>query len=257
MPKQLAGVLGIVLVALAPFAIAAPCTQGTLEQYTQLPGPCDIGPATFELFEAADAGITGASILHPSDVGITPLPSSVEPGLLVTFNSSAPVTGAQAFDIVESLFRFTVSTGGGVVLTGARLTLNNATATGNGVAAGAENLCLEGAFGAPFDPTDCSGLPDVLLAVVIAGFPPDPIHVSTTFPSGVASLDALADLSVDSGNSLDPNVPGTASLESVELRFITSAVVRVPEPASSALVLLALAVALAPRRFRRPPATLP
>jgi hypothetical protein len=233
MSKILNRLLGVALVAVAPLAVAAPCVPGTLQDYFDLVGGCEIGVTSFSEFTDIP-GPSGGTPIDPTLILVTPGSSVVNPHLTFTFDRTA--TGTDFFD---NVFRFLVSgTTASTRFNGARATLNGASATGNGVVTLVEDLCEDGTFD-PLTPTGCTGAPETLIALATE-FVSIP-SASTTLGSPISFFDVFADIGIDGG------LAGTASLVSATLAFAL-----VPEPPMFALLLVALAALAVTARRRLP-----
>ena len=207
-------------------ALGAPCASGTLQDYIDLGAGCTIGAVTFSNFTELAPPI-GATAISPAAIGVTPLASASNPGLLLALDIT--VTAGQFLD---AFFGFQVSD----TLTGASLVMAGASATGDGAVTVIEDLCR----GATFSGVVCPG--DSSTQIVFATEVDSDTAEATSFP-GVGLLGVLADIGVDGGPT------GSAELATVTLRFETGAAA-VAEPSS--LVLLPLAMLAAWLRRRAP-----
>lgn len=195
------------LLAAATAAFGGPCMPGTLQDYINLgAGGCTIGVVTFNNF-ATEPGQALATPVDPMLVSVTPGGSSLNPAFVVSSTLSAGP--GQLF---ESLFRLNASS----MLYGASISLNGASATGDGAVTGILDVCSGGMYAGP-GPTGCTGTSDSAVAVVLDGFamPMD----SRSFPVS-SFFDVFVDLSVDGGLS------GGAAFTSA-----TISLQAVPEPA--------------------------
>lgn len=219
--------VAVLSLSLSGPALAAPCASGTLQDYIDLGAGCTIGGVTFSNFTELTPPI-GATAISPAAIGVTPLSSPSNPGLLLTLDITAT-----AGQFLDAFFGFGVSD----TLTGASLTMAGATATGDGAVTVIEDLCR----GAAFIGVVCPG--DSTTQIVFATELDSDTVEATSFP-GVGLLGVLADIGVDGGPT------GSAELATVTLRFETGTAAAVAEPSS--LVLLPLAMLAAWLRRRAP-----
>jgi hypothetical protein len=204
---------------------AAPCLPGSLQSYIDLGAVgCSAGSVQFANFAPAP-GLTGATVIDPSEVQVTPGGPAFTPNLQFILGEAAGPG-----ELLDLLFRFEVSGSG---LSGGSLSLAGATATTDGAVTGIENLCIGGSFSGS-EPSGCPGLSDALAAFAIDGF--SQLSDSRQFPAS-SFFDVFVNLTVDGG------LTGTATLESATVNFNA-----VPEPSTFIFVLTALGFAALGRK---------
>ena len=186
MKKILVALILAVQSLLGAEALATPCTMSTLAAYIGLgSGGCTIGNFLFSNFSLLQQP-TGS--VPFTSVSVTPFASGMTIGL--DFGVNATATGNL---LLEDLISYRV-TGMSGLLNGASLFLTGATATGNGVVTGVENLCIGGLFLGSDGVSMCSGT-----AVNLGVFDSDPPD-SLKFPSS-SLLAVVTDIAVDGGVS--------------------------------------------------------
>lgn len=209
-------------------SLAGPCVPGTLQTYIDLGSSgCDLGLVTFGSFQTAP-GQNLATPIGPSAVQVSPGGTPFAPSLTFTLNQTANAT-----DLFESFFRFQ-ATG---PLAWDAITLNNPSATGDGVVTATEDICPD----ANFSGNAPQGCPASQSLVAFATADLAALSDSKTFPVS-SFFDIFVDLTVDGG------IDGTAVLPSATVQLSA-----VPEPSSVFLVLAGLgAIGLARRQRRNP-----
>jgi hypothetical protein len=191
------------LLSCASLLPAAPmmCSTQSLADYTGLTEGCTIGGTLFSNFSAQPSFLAGG--IDAADVSVTPLASTSTIG----FRFSLP---QQLLSPQGILIGYRVSNADS-----ARITLEDASASGDGVVTGVLNACVGGTYSGGI-PTGCSGSDQFALTFQ------DAIGGDTTavlsFP--LSSLDVFTDLVADGG------INGSASLVSATNLFTP-----VPEPA--------------------------
>lgn len=203
---------------------ASTCTNGTLADYIALgSGGCTIGVDTISNFQVA-SGIAGATPISPFDISISASGSGLNLSLTVSVDQTAAANSE-----LEALFSYQLS-GGSFV--GESSTLSGASETGDGAVTDIENVCAGGMF-APGMPTGCTGMSATLTTL-------DGVQNqnSTNFPARTF-FDVFTDLTLDGGLS------GSASGATV-----TNTYSGVPEPFTSSLTILGLALGLAAKLRR-------
>jgi hypothetical protein len=209
------------LVLAGAVANAAPCLPGSLQNYIDLGSAgCSAGDIQFTNFAIAP-GIFGATIIDPLEVQVTPGGSAFLPNLTFGLGVSAG-----AGDLHDLFFRFNLT---GPALTGSRLTLTGAGATGDGVVTGIGNFCLGASFPGN-EPTGCPTQSDSLIAFATAT---DSQLVDSRQLLQSSFFDVFVNLTVDGGPA------GTAGLQSGTIEFNA-----VPEPSTAVLFLTAFGIAL-------------
>lgn len=204
----------------------APCIPGTLQSYIALGATgCQVGSVQFSSFATAP-GQALATQISPSVVQISPGGSTFNPQLLFTLNSTA-----SAGQLLESFARFS-ATG---QLSGASITLNSPTVTGDGAVTGVLDVCA-GALFAGNAPGSCSGT--ARTAIAFATTAATTLTDSVSFASSTFA-DAFVDLAIDGG------LTGSAGLVSATVSFAA-----VPEPATVVLIAAGL-LAIGSMRKRR------
>lgn len=198
-------------------ALAGPCITGTLQDYINLgAGGCSLGAVTVSNFGVVP-GQNFATPIDPLTIQINPTGGYLSQ-LELVFDS-----GAQAGDLLESIFRFHAS-GAGLYVAGVRL--DDAGASGDGVVTSTLDVCAGGAF--PGDqPAGCGGTADSAVTLKTAGFsmPYDARYFQFT-----SFFDVFTDITIDGG------LNGSASLGRT-----TILVGAVPEPSQVVLMLSGLA----------------
>ena len=212
---------------------ATPCATGSLAAYISLGSKgCTIGGNTLLDFLALSSGTAGATPILPADVTISPLVGTDSPGIHAAINMTA-----SAGVLLETFFTYQVS---GQSYVSDSIKLAGSTQSGDGAVTDVQNFCAGGRFG-PDGVTGCTGFAGSLIAL-----------------NGVQNQDSTSFrpatlLSVTDDFTLDGGLSGSASGGNISDRFTA-----VPEPATSLLGGIALALALAlnvrpvaPSSFRR------
>jgi hypothetical protein len=233
--RNLVAGLGAWLV-LSGAAAAAPCVPDSLAGYIGLGAAgCTIGLNTFSGFQTF-AAPGAATPIEPGDVAVNPVVAASGSGFDFILNSTAG-GAAGAGDLFEILIGYQVS---GSNLTSARVQLDGATATGDGVVTAVTDLCA--AFAA-FGPGTCDPGPlQTLIALrseEVDDLASDPLFALLATPLGV-----VTDIAVDGG------IGGSASLSSAGNRF--GLALAVPEPSTVLLLALALGLIASIGRHRGP-----
>ncbi len=213
------------ILALSNSVFAAPCTNGTLADYIALgAGGCQNGSVLFSAFATAP-GQTGATLIAPTLITVTPDGTLFLPNLLFTVNRTA-----SSNQLLESFFRFKATS---TSVLGAAVALNGS-ATGTGDATASLDIC-RGAMFVGNSPTGCANTSTVL-ALQSVGFslPSD----STTFPP-VSLVDVFADLVAEGGGN------GTGTLNSATITLTAT-----PEPSTSQLFLAGISLLAMSQRRR-------
>ena len=223
--------LALLVVGIAPAAIAAPCLPGTLADYMALAGGCEIGTTTFTGFGLLADLPPGSTPIASTAITVTPVVSVANPGLTFGLGLSAA-----ANEVLATLIHFQALAGLASSLTGASIAIAGAQAAGDGVALMIEDLCAGGAFATP--PTGCSGTPLTMLA--LATELDSQLLDSVSF-AGVSLADVVVNFVIDGG------LAGSAALAGGTVRFSTDAVA-VPAPGTLLLALVALLALAATRR---------
>ncbi|MGI8988452.1 MAG: PEP-CTERM sorting domain-containing protein [Bryobacteraceae bacterium] len=194
------------------------CMTDNLANYIALAaGGCMVGTSTVNNFSTLGLP-TGSTAIAPSAVTITPLNMPNSPGLQFGLNVNA--SGSPQ----EILFGYNLSSGS---ITGATLTMANATAAGNGTASGLEHLCLGGNFTAG-TLTGCStGPPTGLATVVVSGF---------SQGTNQATFAAVSNVRVQDDFVADPGGTGSASIGTFTNNFTATGGTTVPEPSTMLLL---------------------
>ncbi len=203
-------------------ASAAPvCTSGSLASFIALgSGGCMIGTNTLSGFQALP-GLGGATVISPSNITITPIGGTTNPGITAMTNLTA--TTGQIFD---ALITYMLS---GNLYTSDSINLTNATASGNGAVTDIQNFCAGGTFG-PNGVSGCTGTAGSLLVLGGPG-----TNTNQTNLSPVGKLTITHNFTVDSGGN------GSASGATVTDQFAATS--SIPEPATYVLAGLGLALA--------------
>ena len=217
--KKLICVAG--LAALSTLATAAPlCLPGTLSTYVGLGADgCMLGSNTVSAFTVL-APITGATAISPNLISVSPINSSLNPGL--TFTTSVTAEQNQIFQL---LLMYQIS---GFGFTSDSVSLSGASSRGNGAVTEIQNSCLGARF-VPDPPNPigtCAGTDGTPLVVLNSG------SDEATF-SPVNLIAVLHDLTIDGGRG------GSATGATVTDQFTASAVPPagvIPEP--SAILLM-------------------
>jgi hypothetical protein len=221
----MAAVLTLILPAAAS---AAPCLPATLTAYIGLGGTgCSIGSATANDF-SLDVFDPLATALSPDDIFVTP--TALPHGPRLDFGVTQ---GAGPGEFFDAVIGYSLTAPG---IRSARLFMEGATATTDGVVTAVEDICVGDTFFS--DPTTCFlGTPLPPLIVFQDGLGGD-LDVQMGF-APASFFDVFTELAIDGG------VAGTAGLNGfVRNEFSTRGV---PEPATILLFGSAL-VALARRR---------
>lgn len=226
MQRQLRRLFAAASFVASTAAFAAPCPVGTLASYIGL-GTCEIGTTSFANFATLPTLPAGATLIMPSSINVNPFSSAAAVGLTFGLNAMADDD-----DLLSSLFRFRVLSGGPLNLTGVTELLT-ASATGEGASIFISDLCRGGLFSTP--PTGCMGTTGQLLTLATEFF--SDTSESVAF-GGVALIDVVANFIVDGGGG------GTATITSGTLQFARTAAAAVPEPGSLALLAFALLAAV-------------
>ena len=221
----------ILLSFCAVTGFGAPCLPGSLQDYYNLGGGCDLGPVLVSGF-TAQPGQAIATQLDPTLIQVTPGGTPSDPNLLFSLN-----TFAASGEVFESFFSFMVL---GPLL-GATIDLTAASAAADGAVTGVLDICPDAAF---IPPLTCSTTPATVIVFAIEG--DQLLSDSAAFPLS-SFFDVFVDLTIDGG------LDGSASLESATVGFASSPTTDpIPEPATAYLMLAGLG-ALAVWRLRRAP----
>lgn len=207
------------LVVFCCSSFALPCLPGTLQDYYNLGSTgCDLGSVLVTDFSAA-TGLPGATVIDPALILVSPAATLFNETLLFTLDSTA-----SAGELFQSFFHFSASA---ALLQRASITLNSATATGDGLVLGILDVCPDGFFD-PGAPVGCPTSPATAIAFAIDGN--QQLTDFRDFPA-TSFFDVFVDLSVDGG------VGGSGALESASIGISS-----IPEPSAPLLVLAGLAV---------------
>ncbi|MGH9630390.1 MAG: hypothetical protein ACRD7E_18915 [Bryobacteraceae bacterium] len=214
----------LLLGAIVPvFCAPVDCLTGTLADYLTLPADgCSLGPVTVSDF--ANPGVLPTSTeIAPSTINVTPI-FDASPGLRFEYGASAG-PGEVFQSIVEFVLSFPSSAASFGELRGEMAALS-------GGAASATSEFCSGTFAGGL----CTGSSQVL-AVFHIGDATDDFDRQSLPPGAIFAIrhDVVADGGLDA----------SASVDAAELRFS-----QVPEPATAATVLTALAAFLVCRRCR-------
>lgn len=222
MLKYFRRLLAILVLGSPSLAVAAPCLVDTLANYVTLGASgCSLAGAQASNFVAPLSGQTGFTAIDPSSILVTPDANPLLPGFSFTLNSTTA-------DRLESFFRFSLQ---GINAVAQTLTMADSAQSGDGSVSVVEDLCSGGSFD-PSQPTNCSGTalgPLITLHTATDLIPDDAAHFQIS-----SFFDIFMDITLDGPGGLGG---GTASLGLVRLQFTP-----VPEPATQALLLLALMV---------------
>ena len=197
---------------------ASTCTNGTLASYIGLrSGGCTIGTNTLYDFQTI-SGTSGATPISTTEVAISPLGGSFNPGITASVDLTA---GANIQ--LEALFTYRIA---GTAYVSDSVTLAGSSETGDGAVTDVQNFCAGGIFGSD-GVTGCTGSAGSLLTL-------DGIQNQDSTAFGPASL-----LSVTDDFTFDGGLAGSASGGTITDRFSA-----VPEPFSYLLTDLGLALGL-------------
>lgn len=216
-------------ILIAGTAFGSSCVTQSLQDYLNLGSAgCDIGVVSLSGFALAP-GQNGATPINPLQVIVTPGGSPFAPTL--AFGLS---TTATAPTFLESFFRFH-ATGPGLV--GNMLSLNSASASGDGVNTAVENICP----GASFTGNSPLGCPGSSSLVTFADASSSQLTDFASFPV-TSFFDIFVDLSVDGG------LAGSATFGSAAVQLTAT-----PEPAAALLTLAGFVMfAVSSRRLKKP-----
>ena len=199
------GLLAITILSAVRLSSAAvACANETLADYIMLGSSgCTVAGNTFANFAVA-AGSTGATVISPSAILLSPSGGPFDPSLKTSLSATA-----SAGNILEAAFTFTIS---GNLYTSSSVALSNSSETGDGAVSGLQDFCAGTAFASD---GSCPGTPGSLLTL-------DGVQNedAATF-SPVTLLDVTNDFTVDGG------LAGTASAGDLTDRFTAA-----PEPAT-------------------------
>jgi len=209
----------------------APCGAGTLAGYVSLGATgCTLGSVNFTQF-AIVPGQNFATVINPANVTVTPGGDATNSMLTLGLNQTA-----SAGDLIDLIFRVRASG----ALTGASVTLNQASAANGGLVFGFLDVCANGNF-AGTSPTQCPTTAKTALALAVSGGPNDYTD-AVTFPTS-NFFDIFFEVSLDGST-------GTASLQSATLGVNAISAAAIPEPSTTALVVLGI-LAIGLLRSRR------
>jgi hypothetical protein len=221
----------VVILGLPSTGFAAACVPGSLAAYISLGGGgCTIGSATVNDF-SIDVFSPAATPIAADDITVTP--SDLGSGFRLDFGIDQAAAAGEFYD---ALVGYSVAA---LAIGRARLAMDGAAASPDGVVTAVQDLCLGDTFFS--DPTTCFlGTPAGPLIVFEIGF--DQELAAELFFSPVSFFDVFTEIGIDGG------LGGSASIDGVVSNEFTRAVA-VPEP--SALLLLGAAVLSFARRHRR------
>jgi len=217
------GVLAAALIFISQLSFAASaCVNDSLSRYIALGTTgCAIGTTTLFDF-AALTGITGATIVAPANIALSPFGTSDSPGLTTTVAVSAT-----AGTLLEGIFTYRIS---GTAFGRSFLTLAGSSETGDGAVTGVKDFCAGGVFG-PNGVSGCTGTPGILLTL-------DGVQNADS-----ASFGPSRSLSVTDDFTIDGGTAGSASAGTLTNRFGT-----VPEPGTILLTFLGFGLTAGARR---------
>ena len=221
------GLLVLALLGVTQLGSADPiaCVSGTLASYIALgSGGCTIGTNLLSDFTETSF-LTGATNISPSDLTVTPIGGTTNPGITIDGSSIMANTG-QTFD---ALINYVVS---GNSYTSDTITLAGTNATGNGAVTDIQNFCQNGNFSAPTFVKGCPG-----------GEGPGSPQVLLGDGSSMASV-AASSLGITDNVTIDSGGAGTASGGTITDQFAAVATSAVPEPSTFVLSALGLALAV-------------
>ena len=216
--------LALTTVAMSQLGVAASCGSGSLADYVALgPGGCTIGSDTLSDFQVL-TGFSGGTAIAPGSVTITPMGGTYTPGFTISVNQSA-----SSANPLEAIFTYDIS---GLMYTGIAAVLGGSSETMDGGVTGLVNFCEGASFG-PDGVDGCAVTNGSLLTL-------DGVQNSDSGTFAKVSF-----VNVTDDLTIDPGTGGTAKGGT-----LTNSFTAVPEPVTSALTGLGLALA-GGLKFRR------
>ncbi len=218
--------VSIIVLGFSGLALSTPCTVGMLQDYLSLTNGCTVGNLMFTDFLAPSPTSVGAVVPKASQIGVTPVTTAGDSGLIFDI---AMIAGPG--QMADFTIDYIVKVQAGAPITDSSLSID-AGASGGGLVAVNETQCVGATL------PGCSGGTSI-------GLNASANHLtdSATFP-GASEVSASKDIIVSDGGAT-----GQASISSEEQLFSTS---MVPEPASLTLFgigLLALAFVVRRKHF--------
>ncbi|MEJ7670298.1 MAG: PEP-CTERM sorting domain-containing protein [Casimicrobiaceae bacterium] len=226
--------------ALLQFAVVAPvfavpCVPQTLAQYILLGVTgCTVDGVDFSDFTEVDAALLPPDAIRIAATAVMLTPITDASGLGFSLSSATPLVDNAGGQFLELFFGFTATPAPSRAFSSNTITLDSsAVATGAAAITIVEDKCLNGSFSSPI--SGCSGTGIVLIAFARDGI--SELSQNATFPAA-SFFDVFVDLVIDGGP--DPTT-GQATLGPTLGEFrLTQVGAAVPEPASWALLLIAL-----------------